>query len=147
MCKAFGSSVRGMGSRGKLTNMDNERLFAGVKKATPSKLPYAERLMAAGLLTQWLKPHLAEGGDDPRTTTRGQMVEAGVPIQAVVNKSSSSSTKGGVHASMMFANEEYTKVSKTRQENKETGFTRAERSEFLKEYNNKFADLPKDLRD
>ena len=56
--------------------MDNERLFAGVKKATPSKLPYAERLMAAGLLTQWLKPHLAEGGDDPRTMTRGQMVEA-----------------------------------------------------------------------
>jgi hypothetical protein len=81
------------------------------KKATPSKLPYAERLMAAGLLTQWLKPHLAEGGDDPRTTTRGQMVEAGVPIQAAVNKSSSSSSKGGVHASMMCANEEYTKVS------------------------------------
>ena len=60
--------------------MHMERVLSLVKTATPVKLPYAERLCGAGLLVQLLKPHLKEGGSDPRTTTREDLVADGVPL-------------------------------------------------------------------
>ena len=79
-CQCFASSVQNFGKRGKSNDMHLERVLAEVKKATPARLPHAERLCAAGLLTQFLTPHLKEGGNDTRITTRKQLLDAGVPL-------------------------------------------------------------------
>ena len=89
----------------KVCNMHLERLLALVKRASPGKLPYAERVCAAGLLTQWISPHLSEGGSDPRITTRADLVADGVPLEC----SRKVSKRGGLHPSMVYANRELPK--------------------------------------
>ena len=143
-CKCFKASVVNLGENGEITNMRNERLFAAVKKATPAKLPHAERLMAAGLMTQWLRPHLAEGGDDPRITTRTQMIQAGVPIQANKPKAS---MRGGLQPSVAFANDEVSKAKRARVANKETSMTRTERADLAREFVQSFPTQPDDIKD
>ena len=99
-CKCFESSCTKWGKYGRSTNMNMERVLSEVRRATPSKLPFAERLCAAGLLTQWLHGHKAQGGSDPRVVTRADLIRGGVPLQC--NKSASA--RGGVQASMLYAN-------------------------------------------
>jgi hypothetical protein len=81
--------------------MHVERLFSQVKKATPKKLPLAERVCAAGLLTQWMRPHLQAGGRDPRVTTRADLLADGVPLECEKLKSN----RGGLTAAMVYSNE------------------------------------------
>ena len=144
-CKCFESSVQGLGSRGMVTNMKNERLFAQVKRATPSKLPYAERVLAAGLLTQWLRPHIADGGTDPRITTRQELLAAGVPIQA--QQKCEKTLKGGLHANMMFANDEVSKIAAHREQVNGSKLSRAERATLLSEFCKAFANEPSDIQE
>ena len=65
----------------RLCNMHTERDLALVKQASPMKNPLAERLAAAGLLTQWLRSHRAAGGVDPRGAPKASdLVDAGVGL-------------------------------------------------------------------
>ena len=61
-CRAFKSTAQSHGLHGLTTSMGLERLLSTVKKATPARLPFAERVLAAGLLTQWIKPHMSANG-------------------------------------------------------------------------------------
>eukprot|EP00969_Alexandrium_andersonii_P308173 13621483-Alexandrium_andersonii.AAC.1 len=66
----------------KVTNMHVERMLSRLKRATPAKLPYAERLLAAGAVAEWLHRHAKAGGQNPRTTTRAQLLASGAPLRA-----------------------------------------------------------------
>ena len=59
-CVSFKSAVLGYARQGRVSNMHSERLLSSVRRASPAKLPYAERVLAAGLLTQWLRPHMSD---------------------------------------------------------------------------------------
>jgi hypothetical protein len=102
MCKdaEFRCLLSNWSSISKVTNMHVERLFALIKKAamstSGSKSTSVERLVSAGVLTQWLSEHVQAGGRDPRTFTRAQFVETGVPLRCAA-ASSSSSSKTKVH--------------------------------------------------
>jgi hypothetical protein len=139
-CPCFKSSCIGMGSRGRVTNMGLERLLGLIKKASPARLPYAERLLAAGLLTQWLKPHLAAGGEDPRTVTRAQMIRDGVPIEA----NRTSSLRGGLRASHCYANDELAKVKLARKQAGEEPLDRTASNDLKRNFNQAFPKLPAD---
>ena len=142
-CKCFKSCVTNLGTNGEITNMRNERFFAAIKKATPANLPHAERLLAAGLLTQWLRPHLAEGGSDPRITTRSEMIDAGVPIQANKPKKG---MRGGLQPSVAFSNDEVSKVKKARLENNEAHMSRTERADLARKFIADFPQQPEDIQ-
>ena len=64
----------------RLCNMATERLLSLIRKAAFSRC-CAERLLAAGLLTQILKKHLAAGGRDIRKVTRSLLLQMNVPIK------------------------------------------------------------------
>jgi hypothetical protein len=99
--KCLRGCLQKLGKHGNLCNMECERLLSSFRKATPDKLPHAERVCAAGLLTQWLRPHLKANGNDPRTTTRANLLDAGVPLACGGVKT----LKGCLHASMLYAND------------------------------------------
>lgn len=58
----------------KLSNMHTERLLSQIKAACPEKSgkPWLERMVAAGLLTQWNAAHLAAGGRDIKGAQEGR---------------------------------------------------------------------------
>ena len=99
------ASAAGLASS--VSQMHCERLLSGIKAATPSKLPYAERLCGAGLLSMFMRPHIAAGGRDPRVTRREDLLAAGVPLKCA--KPKSKSARGGLQASIAFATVELQK--------------------------------------
>jgi hypothetical protein len=99
-CEEFKSIWRSRGAKGKNTNMHVERILGLVKKSCPAKLPFAERLLASGLLSEWLKTHTKDGSNDPRITTRKQLIESGVPLVCAKVESS----RGGLHPKMIYSN-------------------------------------------
>ena len=103
-CRAFINSSHGLARHGDCCNMNCERQLALIKSATPQRLPFAERLCAAGLLTQWLGPHTRAGGSDPRSTTRSDLINSDAPIEANRVKN----LRGGLTASMCYSNERMT---------------------------------------
>ena len=64
-CPCSRSVVKGYARHGKTNNMNVERVLNLVKKSTPTRLLYAERVCAAGCLQQWLSPHILSGGLGP----------------------------------------------------------------------------------
>ena len=117
--------------------MHIERMLSLVQKATPSKLPYAERLLAAGMLTQWLKDHTAQGGADPRVTTRDQLLTAGVPLEC--NKEVTK--KGGPQPQMLYSNEELSKVKRRRVADGLAPLSKVECVEETRRFNSEFRTL------
>jgi hypothetical protein len=119
--------------------MHLERLLSDIKRASPAKLPYAERVCAAGLAAQFLKPHLASGGDDPRVTTRKTLAANGVPLQCARVKHSK---MGGLKPEMMYANKVCADLKIEREQNGQPRFTRDEFRTCHSEYISKFSTLP-----
>ena len=54
----------------RLTNMHVERLFARLRKASPSKHPNLERVCSAGYCSEVLQEHYQAGGLHPSVVTR-----------------------------------------------------------------------------
>ena len=89
----------------KVSNMHMERTLSRVKKATPGKGIYAERLLPAGALGEWLRRHVEDyHGNDPRFTTKDRALEAGVPLKVTVSKQRGQALKGGLPAALAYAN-------------------------------------------
>ena len=69
-----------------IENMKLERLLAEFRKVAGGgrncAKPSVEKIVSAGLLTQMLQLHRAAGGDEPAATTRNDLLDANVPIQA-----------------------------------------------------------------
>ena len=143
-CVCFKSAVSHLGVHAKACNMNLERLLALVKKSTLGRLPYAERVCAAGLATQWLRPHLREGGSDPRTTTRTQLIDLGVPLAC--SKAKTSAHKGFLCASIRFANAELTKVRLQRASANQPKLTRPEVHALTRQFNDSFKHQTDDAR-
>ena len=81
----------------KLTNMATERLLASIKGAAMTTsvgvAPDVERVCSAGHLIQWLTEHFNAKGDDPRITTRRQLVADDVPLQCTTKRRNIGRTK------------------------------------------------------
>ena len=105
-CPEFRAVLQQWGRTGKLCNMQTERMLKAIKTATPDKCPHLDRMLSAGLLTQWLTRHVREyNGDDPRVTTRAQLLEAGAPLKAGVKQQrAENGTQGGMQPWMAYAN-------------------------------------------
>ena len=85
--------------------MHLERMLARLKKSTPQKLPNAERLCAAGAVSEWVRTHVDAGGSDPRTTLRSELIRQGAPLQC----GRKLSARGGMRASIAWANDKLRK--------------------------------------
>ena len=75
-------------------NMWCERLIALFRNYTSHEAADIERVSACGLLGQVLSEHLKSGGEDPRSTSRKQLLEDGVPL-ACAKKSDEPKLGGG----------------------------------------------------
>ena len=139
-CKAFKESNRKWGKFGKVCNMHKERDLSLVRKATPSHLPYAERVCAAGLVASLMRAHRSEGGADPRITTRQNLTDIGMPLEC--NKPVSN--KGGLHPSMLFANDRLADVKKKRVRDEEPPLTKPECVELSGRFNQDFHTIPEE---
>ena len=65
----------------RFTNMSMERLLALYQKWCVEGRPCAERVAATSFLGQILNEHKANGGDDPRWSSRTQLLEDGVQLR------------------------------------------------------------------
>ena len=139
-CICFKSSTRKMGIMFKVCSMHIERLFAQVKKATQAHLPAAERVCAAGLMCQWLRPHFQAGGRGPRVVTREQLIDDGVPIESNRVRSK----RGGLQSSMQYSNEMLAAIKTQRSEQALPALTRIEIRALSKHCNTAFSSLSED---
>ena len=60
---------------GKCTSMHVERLLSRYKRSIFHQGPHAERVSAAGLLSEWCHEHIAGGGRNPKITVAKHLVE------------------------------------------------------------------------
>ena len=119
-----------------------EPLCTSEKNATPQHLPAAERVCAAGLLTQWLKPHIQEGGRDPRVVARKNMVADGVPLRC----NRTVSKKGGLQASMLYSNEKLRETKDARVANGLARLTKPQIATLSRQFNDECKNLPIDIQ-
>ena len=75
------AALRSWAMHSSLTNMGTERLLSLVRRSCPSRC-YAERMVAAGYLTQVQQVHRSAGGNDVNKLTRHQLLAAGIPLRA-----------------------------------------------------------------
>lgn len=66
----------------KVCNMQLERLLARLKKSLSGKHPQVERVVGAGVLTQYQHLHLKAGGTHPAAMKRKDLIADGVPLVA-----------------------------------------------------------------
>ena len=64
---------------------------------------HCERMVAAGLLGQWLSRHKAHGGDDPREYDVKALINDGAPLQAS-KKKTTAHRPSMTRAPLMYAN-------------------------------------------
>ena len=67
--------------RARVTNMHTERLIALEQRASPARCA-VQRALCAGYLAQIMSLHQKAGGLHPSSTTRSDLIEAGVPVRA-----------------------------------------------------------------
>ena len=85
-----------------MCNMHLERDLATIRHASPTTLPFAERVCAAGLLAQVRRRHRANGGTSG-AVTRSVLVDEKVPIAAATSVRASMPTKARGHITHMHA--------------------------------------------
>ena len=139
ICKCFSKCVSKMGRQAKVLSMELERLLAQISKASPEKLPHAERLCAQGLMCQWLRPHLQQGGRDPRVISTDTLVEDGVPIER--NRHHGATGARGLAPSMLYSNEKLAEAKETRKSQGLPAFSRSEIQNLTKQCNTDFRNL------
>jgi hypothetical protein len=95
--KLFLAALKLWAERTKLTNMHIERLLAGLRKNVSNyhgnKTTSAENLFSARFLGQLLTNHRSAGGEDPRCTTRRQLIDSGAPILAAPKQTDEKKSK------------------------------------------------------
>ena len=94
----------------RLTNMHVERLFARLRKASPSKHANLERMCSAAYCSEVLQEHYQAGSLHPSVVTRQELVDEGAPIQAAQLRSTPMPTKARGHLIHM-----HKKLAKARQ--------------------------------
>jgi hypothetical protein len=102
----FWASLKLWAQKTRLGNMNVERLFALIKSATNSKTtpPIIERLVANGIMTQFLSAHRSAGGVDPRCQTAEELIEDGVPLERQVAATQTRSNSGGLRIATAYRN-------------------------------------------
>ena len=119
-------------------NMRMERLLALINRACGSDMPDAERFVAMSLLAQMMKAHRSLGRADPVTTSRAELLQAGVPLRAGC-KPAKLQRRGDCGALFAYVNQ-------MQQERISAGFhhfTAAENYEFRRGCSERFASLRK----
>ena len=96
-CQPFEDSVKVWVSGSKYTNMAMERLLGDFRRANPTDHGDAERLVSAGFLSQIMKVHRSHGFDDPRATSRQQLLLDGVPLKCAKKLKASKPASPWVH--------------------------------------------------
>ncbi len=81
--KTFMRGIQTWATSYSFTDMWSERFLARIRQASDASESTAERVCSSGYLCQLVTEHMAKGFDDPRSTTRGQLMEDGVPLRCV----------------------------------------------------------------
>ena len=133
------NALRNFGRKAKLTNMHLERLLSRVKRATPGKLPMAERLLNAGYVGEFIRQHTVDhGGHDPRYVDREQILDLGAPLRC---RRATPSGRGGLTAPVAFANQ---KISEWKQDNSEVQLDKPAVAAKMREFVAEFQRLSED---
>lgn len=86
---------------GRLCNMHTERQFARIRKAVPSGKPYAERVCAAGMLTQVRHAHVQAGGVCPSAFNRQDLRDLEAPVASRIERPESCPKRARGHVLFM----------------------------------------------
>lgn len=89
----------------KFANMVCERMLALIRRACRGDDVDVERLCSTGFLAQVLSFHLARDGEDPRFTTRQQLLEDGVPLRCAPVKLDKPAPPRGSYVNWMMKEE------------------------------------------